>query len=259
MKRFAISTLLLFLSLLPATTGFASEPIELRQRNSIVIDRSGSYILKRSLSARTEGPLVTIAADNVSLDLNGYGLTGLGNKVGEGIVIDGRSNVSVHNGFLRRFGTAVRVSRSSNVAISRLQITGEDIPGGPPETGILLLGSRGVRVTENVVNRTFLGIFVRGGSSGANTIKANTLSGGENGQLGICYNPAPDGDPATDGPAGDLVAENHVSRFRTGIQTSPASVGNLFVRNYLNYIEQAVEEQSPGSNTFANNQEIALP
>lgn len=248
------------LFLLPlAGASFATEIAEPKSGEPIVIRRSGDYTLRRDLVARSEAPLIVIAADNVALDLDGHSLSGLGNKLGEGIVIDGRSNVNIRNGFLRRFGTAVRVSESTNVSVSELQISGEDIPGGPPETGILLLNSRGVKVVHNLVSRTFLGIFVRGGKSGANTIKSNTIAGGENGQLGICYNPAPDANAASDGPTGDLVAENHISRFRTGIQTSPASQSNIFVRNYVQYFELDFDERSPGTNTIANNQTIALP
>lgn len=259
MKKLLTMTALLTLFLTPAGPSLAVEEFDLKSNDPIVIRRPGNYTLRRNLIAQSELPLITIAVDDVSLDLNGFSLKGLGNKIGEGIVVDGRTNVAVQNGFLSRFGTAVRVSGSSNVEVANLQITGQDIAGGPPETGILILNSRAAHVHENVVNRTFLGIFVRGGRSGANTIKGNTISGGDNGQLGICYNPAPGADSATDGPSGDLIAENHISRFRTGIQTSVASQGNIFVRNYVNFIELGFDERTPGSNTIANNQTIELP
>jgi hypothetical protein len=140
-----------------------------------------------------------------------------------------------------------------------LQISGADTPGLPPETGVLLVNSRGVHVANNLIARTFLGVFVRGSGSGANTIKGNTIAGGDHGQLGICYNPAPGADPATDGPAGDLVAENHISRYQTAVQLSPASRASIFVRNYLNFFATAFDEQTPGSNTLANNLEATLP
>ncbi len=224
-----------------------------------VITKPGNYKLRRSLTARSDRPLITIASDNVALDLDGMTLTGLGGKQGAGIVVEGRANVAVRNGFLRNFGTAVQVANSSNVRLEDLQISGEDIQGLPPETGILLVNTRAARLTGNVIHRTFLGIFVRGGLSSGNTLKANTITGGTNGQLGICYNPAPGGDPATDGPSGDLVAENHISRFRTAILLSQATQANIFVRNYLNFFDNGFEEGTPGSNTFANNIESALP
>ena len=258
MYRSLITLAALALALGAATPSRASESIDVKGGLPVVIEKSGKFTLRRNLTARSEQPLIVVAADNVSLDLNGFSLTGLGGKLGEGIVVEGRSNVKVENGFLRNFGIAVRVSESNNIDLTGLQITGEDLPGGPPETGILLLNSRGVHIAGNVINRTFLGVFVRGGASGANTIKGNTIAGGDNGQLGICYNPAPGADPSIDGPAGDLVAENHISRFRTAIQLSVASRSNIFVRNYLNFFNLGFDERTPGSNTIANNLEAEI-
>ena len=242
----------------PVAPALGTDGFDLWSQEAIVIRRPGSYTLRRHLTARGQRPLITIGADQVSLDLNGFSLTGPGGKSGEGIVIEGRQNVRVHNGFLSDFGTAVRVGDSTNVDVSDLQITGDDLPGLPPETGVLLVNSRGVHVVRNVISRTFLGIFVRGGGSGANTIKANTIAGGDNGQLGVCYNPAPGADPAVDGPSGDVVAENHISRFQVSIQLSPATRANVFVRNYLNFFDAAIEEGTPGANTLANNLETDL-
>src|SRR5687767_15493083 len=61
----------------------------------------------------------------------------------------------------------------------------------------------------------FLGVFVRGGGSGGNRIAGNTITGGEDGQLGICYNPTDTGGSA--GPAGDLVyrSEEHTSELQS--------------------------------------------
>ncbi len=258
MRKFmvVIGTLALMLGLTPASTADNNSG---GMGGPTVITKSGSYKLKKSLKASNAQPLITIAADNVTLDLGGLTLTGLGNKQGTGILIEGQTNVAVRNGFLQDFGTAVQVAESSNVRIEGLQITGQDVPGLPPETGILLVNTRAARVTGNVIHRTFLGLFVRGGLSSGNTIKTNTITGGENGQLGICYNPAPGADSSTDGPSGDLVAENHVARFNTAIQLSPATQSNVFVRNYLTYFVTGFDELTPGSNTIENNQEALLP
>lgn len=259
MKQVLLMIAALGIALAPAASASASERFEVKGSDGIVISKPGSYTLRRNLTARSGLPLITIAADNVSVDLNGFALRGLGDKQGDGIAINGRSNVRVFNGSLRSFGTAVRVEGSNNVELTGLQISGDDIPGGPPETGILVLNSRAVHIAGNVISRTFLGLFVRGGASGGNTIKGNTITGGENGQLGVCYNPAPGASAATDGPAGDLVAENHISRFRTAIQLSEASQSNVFVRNYLNFFELGFDERTPGSNSIVNNVEIELP
>jgi parallel beta-helix repeat protein len=115
---------------------------------------------------------------------------------------------------------------------------------------VLIVNSRGVVVERNVVTGTFLGIFVRGAGSGGNRIGNNTLTGGSNGQLGICYNPDDSG--VATGPSGDLVYDNLVSRFVVGIQTSAATAGNLFRDNAVAAFAQAVEEVTAGSNVFAD-------
>jgi hypothetical protein len=109
---------------------------------------------------------------------------------------------------------------------------------------------------ENIVSRTFLGIFVRGGGSGGNRIAANTITGGQNGQIGICYNPDGSGSPA--GPKGDLVYNNLISRFNIGIQTSSQTVGNIFRENNIAYFQQAINEVTAGSNVFVDNTAVAI-
>jgi len=222
--------------------------------NQLVITKSGSYVLKKDLLGTPSEPAVLIQADNVTLDLDGHSLMGPGNKLGMGIAIFGK-NIRVTNGSLKNFGIGVKVEDSNNVSVEKLQISGEDLGGAPPdiEIGVLLINSRGAKVADNIISNTFLGIFVRGEGSGANTVKVNTLAGGNHGQLGICYNPAPGADGAVDGPEGDLVSNNHISRFRLGIQTSPASAKNIFSDNYISYFDQDVQEMTPGSNVFVDN------
>jgi hypothetical protein len=225
---------------------------------TIRIDRPGSYRLRHDVRLKGPGAAIVIAADGVSLDLAGHALSGPGGKLGTGIMIDGRRNVSVKNGTLRAFGFGVQVANSVNVKLQGLQITGDDAGGPPPgEVGILIVNSRGVEATRNVIARVFLGLFVRGGGSGANRLFENTLAGGSTGQIGICYNPDGLGTPV--GPSGDLVYLNLVSGFKIGIQTSPDTRGNLFRENDIAFVLKAIEELSPaGANLFEGNSEIAL-
>ena len=225
---------------------------------TVRVDRPGSYRLRHDVRLRGAGPAIVIAADGVSLDLAGHVLTGPGGKLGTGIMVEGRRNVSVKNGTLHGFGFGVQVANSVNVKVQGLQITGDDAGGPPPgEVGILVLNSRGVEATRNVIARVFLGLFVRGGGSGANRFFENTLAGGDTGQIGICYNPDGLGTPT--GPSGDLVYLNLVSGFKIGIQTSPETRGNLFRENDIAFVQKAIEELSPtGANLFDGNSEISL-
>ncbi|HEY8226935.1 MAG TPA: NosD domain-containing protein [Pyrinomonadaceae bacterium] len=225
--------------------------------NPTTITESGSYVLLRDIALGAPGTAIVIAADNVSLNLNGHALIGPGNKQGVGVAVEGVSGVSVHDGMISGFGTCVSIVNAHNVRAESLQIRGEDGGGPPPgEVGVLVLNSRGVVLRENTISRTFLGIFVRGGGSGGNRISANTITGGQNGQIGICYNPDGSSNPA--GPKGDLVYNNLISRFNIGIQTSIQTLGNIFRENNIAFFQQAINEVTPGSNVFEENTAIAI-
>lgn len=216
------------------------------------ITEPGSYVLGRNLSVSDGTTAIVIHADNVTLNLNGYSLTGSGNARGTGVLVEGVRGARVTNGLVTDFGIGVQIVDSNNVKVDGLQIAGQDLGGTPPnvEIGVMLLNSRGVEVSKNVVSRTFLGIFVRGGGSGANTIRDNTLAAGDHGALGICYNPAPG---ANDGPQGDLVYNNLISRFGKGLQTSTQSRSNIFMDNFIAYSAQAIDERTANSNVFEGN------
>jgi nitrous oxidase accessory protein NosD len=223
-----------------------------------VIDTPGNYMLqddRQPFSA--SGAAITITANDVTLDLNGYGVAGLGNKTGVGVRIMGAQGVKVTNGFIANAAFGVVVMNSSNVVISGLQIRGQGLPvvAPPPETGIMIVQSRNVVVEHNAIDNTGLGIFVRGGMSRGNRIANNTITAGTNGILGICYNPA-DGD--ANGPVGDLVYANTISGFNTGIQASATSRYNVFKENTVFFTTgMAVELQNP-TNMDMNNTKIDL-
>lgn len=223
------------------------------------ITRSGAYVLGRTIFSSADGVAVDIQANNVTLNLGGYAVVGPGGKRGMGIRADGVRNVRIHGGALRRFGVGVVVSNSTNVVLEDLQIDGEDLGGTPPdvEVGILLIEARGVRVERNQITNTFLGIFVRGETSGGNRIAQNTITGGENGELGICYNPADGGNP-NGGPDGDLVYGNLVSHFNGGIALSAGSTDNIVTENSLAVFDAAIAEATAGSNSIEDNREVVL-
>lgn len=221
------------------------------------ITQPGSYLLLRDIVLEEPGTAILIAADNVSLNLNGHTIRGPGNKQGVGIAVEGVSGISIHNGNIVDFGTGISIANAHNVRVERVQIKGEDGGGPPPgEVGVLVLNSRAVVLKDNTISKTFLGIFVRGPASGGNRIAANTLTGGQNGQLGICYNPDGLSNPA--GPKGDLVYNNLISRFNIGIQTSAQTFGNIFRENNIAFFMQAIQEITSGSNVFEENTSIAI-
>jgi len=221
-----------------------------RLRRPIVIDKPGKYVLRNDIHAADLA--ILIRADQVTLDLDGHALFGPGGK-GVGIRVEDASSVAVRDGSIGWFGTGVEVLRSRNVSLKHLRIVGEDRGGTPPnvEIGVMIVNSRGVVVQDNAIVDTFLGVFVRGGGSAGNRIAGNVLTAGQNGAIGICYNPAMNEGAA--GPRGDLVYGNHIARFQTGISLSAESVANIIRANDIAYLMQALSEASPGTNVLAEN------
>lgn len=68
------------------------------------ISSSGSYYLTQNLS--TSGDGITVSADNVTIDFNGFTITGPGKAsgTGYGVILTGRKNVEVRNGTVKEFG-----------------------------------------------------------------------------------------------------------------------------------------------------------
>lgn len=68
----------------------------------LTISTSGSYYFTGDLTATDTG--ITVEANDVTIDLMGYQLIGPGSGTSHGVYMDGRRNVEVCNGTVRRFG-----------------------------------------------------------------------------------------------------------------------------------------------------------
>jgi parallel beta-helix repeat protein len=225
---------------------------------STTIALPGHYVLSADIRVTSSSPTgFTIVADGVTLDLNGHQIVGLGGKSGTGIMIQGATGVKVLNGSLANLAFGVVVDNSGNVVLRDLRIRGEGltITSLPPETAIMIVQSKNVVVEDNAIYNTGLGVFVRGSASSGNRIANNTITANTNGAIGICYNPAPS-DP--EGPRGDLVYNNVITGFGTGIQATAMSVYNVFRENTIAFRTKALELLNP-TNQSINNVELPLP
>ncbi len=200
------------------------------------------------------GDGIVILADNVRLLLDGHTITGPGNKLGRGIVVTDAEHVFIGNGTLQTFGIGVALLGSNQCTMREIRVEGGDEtaapPANPPQIGVLLVDSFKNRIVENVLELVNLGIFVRGAGSYGNRIARNEVTGGQNGLLGICYNPAAGAGPA--GPTHDDVRKNSLIRFGKGIQTSEGSAYNRFAANTIYYFVVAWEDLN-GTNEFPHN------
>jgi hypothetical protein len=78
------------------------------------INKAGFYFLDRNLDySSTSGAAITVEADDVTIDLMGFALTGPGSG-SRGIYMHGRSNVEVRNGTVRGFYIGIEEDSSAS-------------------------------------------------------------------------------------------------------------------------------------------------
>jgi parallel beta-helix repeat protein len=169
------------------------------------INASGSYYLAASLSAAGG---VTINANNVTLDLNGFTLTNTG---GDGILAGTFSGICIQNGIVSGCGAdGIDVSSATNVLIKHMKVIGNTATGirTDEETEIV-----GCTVNENLEHGI---IVVNECIVRDNTLARNSNNNGESGIL-ISGND-------------NIVADNRVVDGRRGIQVN--GVGNQLTNNF---------------------------
>jgi parallel beta-helix repeat protein len=126
--------------------------------------------LTKSLKGCATGLIV--GADNVTIDLNGHAIRGLGTAGGTGIEAVDRTGVTVKNGKITDFAEGVRFFNTSNSTIEQLVVR-------RTLTGIRVSridnGTDSNRILENTVRESGDGIAVFGAAS--SRIAGNTLNG----------------------------------------------------------------------------------
>jgi hypothetical protein len=246
-RKSAAATLLLVLSMsarseITACTEIAALPM--------TIVTPGIYCLKTDLSATSGG--ITVATDDVVIDLNGHLLDGssLGpTSTQNGIFASGRRHITVRNGAIRGFRWGIRLTGPLQTEgygehlVEKLRLDHNY------STGIEVWGDKSV-IRENVVMSTAgstigqRGIFVRGRISRItdnevlDTVEGPTTSAyginGENALMAVVerntvHNVAlgPNASFGISVGAGSVVINNRVINMRTGILFSGIAMDNV--------------------------------
>lgn len=223
-----------------------------------IIGARGSYILVRNLAATVDQTCLTVDADDVTIDLQGFAITGPGSGSGIAIAIagPGRSNVEVRNGTLRGFRagievTGVGVGSSSLRAIQLRALS--NVVGG-----IDFRKSFGALVKDcTAEGNGFAGIVVESGS----TVTGNTVAKNGTGIAALGSGVSPGFATVTGNTAFDNVFDGIVAGYSTvtgnaahnnglnGIRVSSGTLvkGNTASQNVLSNIQaefadNAIEE-----------------
>lgn len=224
----------------PGTKGITEITAEDLYDSPYVITLSGHYRLADTIRILS-GDGIIIRASKVLLDMNGHALWTESAQTGHGVVLDGVREVEVRNGKFTKFAVDVQVINSVNIALRNLQIDGLGTPPsksarGLHEVGIELVDSRSVVIEDNVITAMNAAIALRGSKSVGNRIVGNTISGSDepvHHPAAIVFEAAAGEDPRAPGPQGNLVADNHISRFRHGVSLSTGSTSNVFRNNVM--------------------------
>ena len=175
--------------------------------------------LDHDLSCPVSGLIV--GADGITLDLNGHTIAGPGSGVG--ILVVGRTDVSILGGTITNFQTGVRVADSSAVVITGNELS-DNTDGVDCQAGC-----SGSTINENEFrDNSVRAIMLRGGSSD-NLIKENTFTGN---RVGILVN----------GSLDSVIKENIVSSsLLADIRIGPVATGNLIKENTVSSSPAGIE------------------
>ena len=218
-------------------------------------------ITQSTLLAGDIGPCyagLTVAADNITLDLNGHQVFGFQTPRDggyTGIDLEQRSRVTVQNGTVSGFDAGVHIAGGSGNTIAHMNIHDNIGPDNVFTSkfgdGIMIEhGSSGNRIVHNVVNHNgiFDGIGVFDPGSDGNTIAYNTV---EN-TVG----------PANRGPAGEGIIINgasggistaiHSSVVEHNIVSNSASGGIANINEIGGMVEYNTITGSGATNSFGN-------
>lgn len=205
------------------------------------ITTSGRYCLTQHLAMlQTTGDAITVAASYVSIDLKGFELAGaqIPSSTSYGIRAVGQTDITIRNGTLRGFYTAVSlegsVGASRNHLVENLRVhyalySGLRVSG---QTSIVrsneILGLGGT--TAQGSSPTITGIAVFGNR---NVVEKNVITGFPSGgsSIGIIVNPSSnthiDANHVMEAGTGIYVG-NSSAVFVTGNQLTAGSTGVLF-------------------------------
>src|SRR6187401_463877 len=117
-NRTIVSLVLLFGSVLSAQAQLAVPPCKAITALPAIINASGIWCLQKDLAwAGTTGNAIDVQAAAVTLDLNGFTITGslVATTQAVGIRSLGRRNVIVRNGTIRGFLTAVSIEGAGSI------------------------------------------------------------------------------------------------------------------------------------------------
>lgn len=170
-----------------------------------VISSPGSYYLTGNLTGAATKSGIAVAADNVSIDLNGFTMTG-NSGITAIIVTSARKNITISNGTMTNWGSnAINAQNATNALITDMQASGNAgdafvvgansilrnvIAASNGAAGISVVGNNNRIERNNAISNTAYGIHVTGtknliveNNANGNTPDYSIAAGNNSGQI----------------------------------------------------------------------------
>ncbi len=179
-----------FMTLIALTTALMATPAKAETTECTVIDSipftitvQGIYCLKGNLaSSLTSGDMITVATNNVTIDMNGFKLGGLGAGAGttaNGIVAINRRNITIRNGSIRGFRRGIFLegdaATSSGHLLEDLRLDGNRVIGARVEgTGNIIRNNLVVNTGPSDISTSAFGLFIN--LSNDSVVEGNVIS-----------------------------------------------------------------------------------
>ena len=211
----------------PAPTFKTLQQVEPRTPISaipITLNNSGSYYLTTNLTQTSSSSGITILANDVTIDLNGFALIGT-NGITAGITRGGlfRTNIRIRNGTVRNWADGVNMAGGGLVRLEQLTVSSNSSDGvtatGPAVIadcsftengghGINVFGGKAIVRDCLVVDNGMDGIRVGGGTLVVgNLCNGSFMSGSTNAAIRVTG-------------SGNRIENNHIYFYESGVVVS---------------------------------------
>ncbi len=194
------------------------------------------YTLQNNITA--SGNCFTIAANNVTLDFNGYNITGDDGVGDYGVESNTYNSTTIKNGYIYDFGDGIKLEDNYNNNIINMTIY------STTAYGVILSSSNNNTLTDNIMNYTGSDEGLHLASSSYNTITGNIVSWSDD--RGVYLN----------GDCNFNILTNNTFNFNDNVGISiRSSSNNTFQYNTINSngASEIYIVSSSNSNNFTNN------
>jgi cysteine-rich repeat protein/parallel beta-helix repeat protein len=243
------------------------------------VEISEDYILSQDLTCSGDDG-ITIAADDLTLDCNGFNINGTG--VGAGISISNRENIVIRNCNITNFYYGIKSLNSREIQIIETnRIEDNDFYGiylyqtnetlinestiVDDNNGVYMISSEGINITDNVIdlNRKFYGIYSYGSNN--NLIYNNSMTDNYHGvylvnsdNANVSNNVLDDSDVYSvflhSTSDSSVFESNELTNSQQAIRIKGNSGSNTFINNTMNHhSDYGLYSTDSSSNTFTNN------